>query len=207
VLAVFGDAAATPLAAMRAPHPPSVRDYHSVAFLLPSGQVAMAGWNNAAIEIFSPPYLHRGPRPVISAAPSSVDRGEEFTLESPQAATISKVVFVRPMAVTHETDTEQKVLELPFVRTGFSTFGTISTTGTVTDRFGVGNNFDALTFAQGNVGYGPSLFYYLRRDVTELTVTAPDGGPPHALAQQGYYMLFALNGDGVPSVAEWVRLQ
>jgi hypothetical protein len=90
---------------------------------------------------------------------------------------------------------------------GLSTFGTLATSGAVTDRFGVGNNFDALTFAPGNLGYGPTHFYYLRRDSISLRVTAPDGAPPHALAQQGYYMMFALNGDGVPSVAEWVYLQ
>ena len=89
---------------------------------------------------------------------------------------------------------------------GFSTFGTIDTSGPVTDRFGVGNNFDALTFAPGNRGYGPNLFYYLRRDITGLRVTAPDGGPPHSLAQQGYYMMFALSRDDVPSVAKWVYL-
>ncbi len=63
---------------------------------------------------------------------------------------------------------------MPFIRTGFSTFGTIATNGTVTDRFGVGNNFDALTFAPGNHGYGANLFYYLRRDATGLTLTAHD---------------------------------
>jgi hypothetical protein len=89
---------------------------------------------------------------------------------------------------------------------GFSTFGTIDTSGTVTDRFGVGNNFDALTYAPGNLGYGPKHFYYLRRDAVRLRVTAPAGNPPHAVAQQGYYMLFALNGSGVPSFAEWVYL-
>ena len=75
----------------------------------------------------------------------------------------------------------------------------------MTDRFGVGNNFDALTFAPGNLGYGPKHFYYLRRDITGLTVTAPDGAP-HSLAQAGYYMMFALNKQGVPSVAKWLRL-
>jgi hypothetical protein len=234
---------------------PSVRDYHSVALLLPSGQVAMAGWNNISIEIFDPPYLYRGTRPVIASAPSSVQRGQSFEIGSPDAATITKVVLARPMAVTHQTDTEQKILEMPFIRTGFSTFGTINTNGTVTDRFGVGNNFDALTFAPGNHGYGPNLFYYLRhdsngfstfgtintngtvtdrfgvgnnfdaltfapgnhgygpnlfyylrRDVTGLTLTAPDGGPPHSLAQQGHYMMFALNNNGVPSVAKWIYL-
>jgi hypothetical protein len=382
---------------------PSIRDYHSVALLLPSGQVAMAGWNNTSIEIFDPPYLHRGARPTISSVPASLQHEQDFLLESPDAATIDKVVLVRPMAVTHQTDTEQKVLELPFIttgestfgtiesdgtvtdrfgvgddfdaltfvngnlgfganlfyylrhdasgfstfgtietdgtvtdrfgvgnhfdaltfaaadlgygpnlfyylrhdasgfstfgtietdgtvtdrfgvgdhfdalafvntnlshgpnllyylrhdasgastlgtiatngavtdrfgvgtglhaltfvngnagfgpnllyylrrdNTGISTFGTISSTGSVTDRFGVGNNFEALTYANGNVGFGPKRFYYLRRDITGLTVTGPEGGPPHALAQHGYYMLFALNKQGVPSVAEWVRLQ
>jgi len=47
---------------------------------------------------------------------------------------------------------------------GFSTFGTISTSGAVTDRFGVGIHFDALTFAAPTVGYGPNLLYYLRHD-------------------------------------------
>ena len=143
---------------------PSIRDYHSVALLLPSGQVAMAGWNNTSIDIFDPPYLHRGPRPVISAAPSAIQRGQDFQIDSPQAATITKVVLARPMAVTHQTDTEQKILDMPSVPVGFSTFGTIDTNGTVTDRFGAGNNFDALTFAAEDLGYGPNLFYYLRHD-------------------------------------------
>ena len=157
---------------------PSIRDYHSVALLLPSGQVAMAGWNNTAIEIFSPPYLYQGLRPVISAAPSSVQRGQSFVVDSPDAATISKIVLVRPMAVTHQTDTEQKVLELPHVPIGFSTFGTIATDGAVTDRFGVGSDVDALTFVPGDLGYGPKLFYYLRHDAVGFSTfgTISTGG-------------------------------
>lgn len=91
---------------------PSARNYHSVAVLLPSGQVAMAGWNNTKIELFSPPYMFAGPRPVISGAPGTVHHGRNFTLTSPNAETITKVVLVRPMAVTHQTDTEQKVIEM-----------------------------------------------------------------------------------------------
>jgi hypothetical protein len=95
---------------------PSVRNYHSVAILLPSGKVMMAGWNNTKIEIFSPPYLFNGPRPVISVAPTLVHHNANFFIESPQAASIVKVVFVRPMAVTHQTDSEQRVIEaLPFM--------------------------------------------------------------------------------------------
>jgi hypothetical protein len=157
---------------------PSIRDYHSVALLLPSGQVAMAGWNNTSIEIFNPPYLYRGARPVISSAPSSVQRGQSFQVDSADAATIEKVVLVRPMAVTHQTDTEQKVVELPHVPIGFSTFGTIATDGSVTDRFGVGSDCDALTFVPGDVGYGPNLFYYLRHDAASFSTfgTISTGG-------------------------------
>lgn len=99
---------------------PSIRDYHSTGILLPSGQVMMAGWNNTKIEIFNPPYLFRGDRPTISAAPDTVHHGAEFTIESPDAHCISKVVFIRPMAVTHQTDTDQRIIELKCPRRGGS---------------------------------------------------------------------------------------
>jgi hypothetical protein len=117
-------------------------------------------------RIFDPPYLFRGPRPVVTGAPRSVSRAQAFEVESPDAATIAAVVLARPSAVTHQTDTEQKILDLPFTRTGFFTFGTIATSGAVTDRFGVGNDVEALTFAAPDLGYGPNLFYFLRRDAS-----------------------------------------
>lgn len=141
---------------------PSIRDYHSVAMLLPSGQVMMAGWNNTSIEIFDPPYLFRGPRPVIAIAPVLVHHGQQFVIESPDAPSIVRVVLVRPMAVTHQTDTQQKVLEMPYIHD--------------------------------------------HAHPSRLTLTAPHGGHPHSLAQQGYYMMFAINHDGVPSVATWIYL-
>src|SRR5207237_1254423 len=45
---------------------------------------------------------------------------------------------------------------------GRSTFGTISATGTVTDRFNTGTNFNELAFAATDVGLGANYFYYLR---------------------------------------------
>ena len=141
---------------------PSVRDYHSMALLLPSGKVMMAGWDNSAIEIYSPPYLFGGARPTIASAPPLVHHGQSFVIESPDAPSIVRVVLVRPMAVTHSTDTEQKVLEMPYIH----------------------------DHAHPN----------------RLTLTAPHGGHPHSLAQQGYYMMFAINNNGVPSVAKWIYL-
>jgi hypothetical protein len=89
--------------------------------------------------------------------------------------------------------------------TEFSTFGTIATNGTVADLFGVGNNFDALTFAPETSAAGPKHFYYLRRDSIRLRMTVADGTSPHALAPERYYMMFVVNSNGVPS-ARRVRL-
>lgn len=99
------------------------KQYHSVAVLLPSGKVmatggALAGGGSRAIELFTPPYLFRGARPTISSATAFFHHGQTFQVESPEAADIQKVVLVRPMAVTHQTDTEQRVLDVDFRRSG-----------------------------------------------------------------------------------------
>ena len=62
------------------------REYHSTALLLPDGRVLMAGGgqlpgratNIYNGEIYSPPYLFKGARPTISAAPSLVQYGVEL---------------------------------------------------------------------------------------------------------------------------------
>ena len=141
---------------------PSIRDYHSVSVLLPSGKIMMAGWFNATIEIFSPPYIFHGSRPTIARAPESVRYGQGFIVESPDAAQIGKAVLVRPMAVTHQTDSSQRVIEVSF-----------------------------------HVDY---------THPDRLVLTAPTGGDSHALAPPGYYMLFILDREDVPSVAKWIHL-
>jgi hypothetical protein len=97
--------------------------------LLPSGKVAATGGSNYGngsnvIEIFSPPYLFEldgslAARPVITSAPALVHHsGGTFAVESPEAADIERVVLVRPMAVTHQTDSEQRVIRMRFTRAG-----------------------------------------------------------------------------------------
>ena len=140
------------------------RDYHSVSLLLPSGKVLMAGWDNSNIDIYSPPYLFNGPRPAIRTAPTIIGYGQRFTIEVPESQEIDRIVMVRPMAVTHQTDSEQRVIELSF--------------------------------------FNPRM----RGQRDTLSLVAPDGEGLHALAPPGYYMLFALNHSGVPSVAKWIRL-
>jgi FtsP/CotA-like multicopper oxidase with cupredoxin domain len=98
------------------------RLYHSVALLLPDGRVITAGSNphrrddELRLELYHPPYLFRGPRPSIESAPASVTYGERFEIHTPQADDIHWVQLIRPMAVTHSCDNEQRLVDLPISR-------------------------------------------------------------------------------------------
>lgn len=94
-----------------------VRQYHSFALLLPDATVLSAGGDgHPDMEVFTPPYLFKGQRPVIRACPTEALYGTQFNVQTPDEPHITSVVLVRPMAVTHQLDTEQRVIRLPFVR-------------------------------------------------------------------------------------------
>jgi hypothetical protein len=140
---------------------PEARGYHSSSFLLPDGRVMSTGDNpgngswNHNVSIYTPPYLLKGARPRIT---SVIDKEwkygdtQRITVDRP----IAKAELIRPAAVTHSSDPNQRYVDLP------------------------------LSVDGANV---------------DLNVTAnPNLAPP------GWYMLFAVDGNGVPSVAEWVHL-
>ena len=82
---------------------PRYRGYHSTALLLPDGRVLSAGGdiNSHNAELFSPPYLFKGPRPTVTAPPSNITYGQPFVVQTPDAASISAVTLVRLSTVTH----------------------------------------------------------------------------------------------------------
>jgi hypothetical protein len=140
---------------------PEERGYHSTAFLLPDGRVMTTGDNpgngtwNHDVSVYTPPYLLKGQRPTIT---SVIDT--EWTYGDTQRITvdrpIAKAELIRPAAVTHSSDPNQRFVDLPLSVDG--------------------NNVDL------NVTSNPNL------------------APP------GWYMLFAVDANGVPSVAKWVHL-
>jgi hypothetical protein len=142
------------------------RLYHSTAVLLPDGRVLSAGGGQPAggpgdsdhptAEIYSPPYLFRGARPTITSAPDSAGYGQTFFVQTPNAASITKVSLVRLSSVTHSFNQNQR--------------------------------FNRLNFTQAAGG---------------LNVAAPADGN---LCPPGHYMLFILNGNGVPSVAKIIKI-
>ena len=144
------------------------RLYHATALLLPDARVAVAGHDgflnmpqpNASryeIETFSPPYLFRGPRPVIASAPASVAYGTSFSIDVDNPSRIVSVALLRGASVTHQTNTDQRYVALALNQSGPRT----------------------------------------------LSLQAPPHG---GIAPPGYYMLFVVDANGVPSEATWVRV-
>ncbi|MGY0491714.1 radical copper oxidase GlxA [Streptomyces sp. WG-D5] len=104
------------------------RNYHSEALLLPDGRVASFGsdplYDNQQntklghfeqrMEIFTPPALHRGggQRPVLGAGPKDVPASGKVTFRTKDADGIVKARLMRPSAVTHTTDVEQRSIAL-----------------------------------------------------------------------------------------------
>ncbi|MGX6600614.1 galactose oxidase-like domain-containing protein [Micromonosporaceae bacterium Da 78-11] len=146
------------------------RNYHAEAILLPDARVVTlgsdplydpsgknAGTFEQRIEIYSPPYLFKGPRPVLAGAPGEMSRGATVHVSTPDARRVGSARLVRPSAVTHVTDTDQRSVALMVKRTG---------------------------------------------DGVDLTLAGPAG-----LAPPGWYMLFLVDDQGVPSVARWIRVR
>ena len=136
------------------------RMYHSTAILLPDGRVLSAGQDDGPFdrygEIFSPPYLFLGPRPVVAGCPDRVASGAQLHFDSPDAADLTEVVLIRPGSSTHGIDADQRSVPVPF-------------------------------------------------QVSGTTVTAQVPANLHRVPP-GYWLLFVLNGAGVPAVAPWLRI-
>jgi hypothetical protein len=140
---------------------PMPRTYHSTAFLLPDGRVMAFGDNpgngtfDLHISMYSPPYLYQGARPQVTGLNSNFwgyGGTATFTVNAP----ITKAELIRPEAVTHSSDPNQRFVDLPMTVNG--------------------NN------------------------ITVNLTSNPNIAPP------GWYMLFALGANGVPSVATWVHV-
>src|SRR5436190_691557 len=112
------------------------RTYHNTAVLLPDGRILIGGnapisnsyafthnwpggfsnnFRDPSFEIYSPPYLFWGQRPTISAVSPSIRSGSTFTISTPDAASIAKVVMMRNTALTHVIDADQRTVVLPIL--------------------------------------------------------------------------------------------
>ena len=108
------------------------RDYHSGGLLLPDGSVLTLGGNplfgnkedtepqtfNQEIDLYFPPYMFRGARPGITAAPAILRRGHSYLIKISQASSIRYLRLMRPDNPTHVTDVNERSIAVPFASAG-----------------------------------------------------------------------------------------
>jgi hypothetical protein len=134
------------------------RWYHSSALLLPDGRVMVSGGDDQTTgEIYSPPYLFQGTRPVIQSVPKIIQYGQSFSLSFTSTTATNRVLLIRNSCVTHSVNMEQRYVRVADLTNGSGTF----------------------------------------------TVSGPATGN---IAPPGYYMLYVVNQNGVPSVSAMVHV-
>jgi hypothetical protein len=108
---------------------PVPRHDHSTALMMPNGEVWVMGGNRVelintvsqldrgaavpVLESYKPPYLFKGPRPVIKNAPHKLHYGKNFKLRV-TGGEIGSIAILRTGPITHNWTWGNRYVELPF---------------------------------------------------------------------------------------------
>jgi hypothetical protein len=169
------------------------RQDHSTVALLPDGTVLAMGGNRTDLvpgnpdagvpvaQVYYPSYLFKGPGPVIEEAPENIAYGRPFDVEvSGGSRRIESVVVIRMGPVTHNWDWDNRYVSLAF-------------------HAGRGG-------AREDRNRGENAGEDKNRDKNERERVVVKAPAAPGLAVPGYYLLFVVDEEGVPSVAMRVHL-
>lgn len=213
------------------------RLYHSTAILLPDARVLVAGsdleWNlppfdvaQTDLEVYSPPYLFRGPRPSFvddGVRPHlGASYGEDVTVfvDGPD---ISEAVLVRCGTATHSFSSDQRLIELTITARSHLPPALGSAIAAADLAVGMLRNSTRrllppswqparrwpsrplpLPLPRRLTSRWPPMERPPRAASTQrLTLRLPPDGH---VAPPGFYLLFVLSPDRVPSTGRFVRL-
>ncbi len=99
------------------------RHYHSVAILMPNGNIWTAGSNGPSeegggreqrIEVYEPEYADEDNRPTITSVTDNIGFGMAFEVNTPQANAIARVALIRCGSCTHGYNPDQRYVSVSF---------------------------------------------------------------------------------------------
>lgn len=107
------------------PAMPIERRYHSTGLLLPNAKILMAGGRvpdggdieddtERRLSILTPAYLLDGAQPVITNSPTEITYEETFQITLNGNYPIDSIALMKPGAVTHGNNMDQRYVELNF---------------------------------------------------------------------------------------------
>jgi galactose oxidase len=154
------------------------RGYHSSALLLPDMRVLLGGGTgDPSFEIWSPPYLFRGARPVVQRVQRAVSYGESFDITTPDADLIESVLLLRTPSPEHGNDSDQRALKLEFSR---SDEDTVTATAPPSGKAAPPGTYYLVVNKKSLQGPIPSVARMVdvgRTDLTDALQPFPDDAP------------------------------
>ena len=89
-----------------------------------AGDVVVYSTNNQGVrfdrrvEVYHPPSQFRANRPAFATLPRRMGRGKAALVSTTSTRSIRSVVLDHPSAITHTSDVDQRMIDVPFTQLG-----------------------------------------------------------------------------------------
>jgi hypothetical protein len=191
------------------------RLYHNEAILLQDGRVLVSGSDpenldgkyaqEYRVEVFIPPYLMGLNEPLSINVSQQVTYAAASNSSSSAAASNSTGIFANSTqaAAAAQPCGQRPVFNIDANHTDWA-YGQTYTFTMVCGSVGKVSLMSAVSSTHGNSMGQRTLFPSWSCSGNTCTVTAPPNG--HVAGGPGWFMMFVMGSNGVPSIAEWVRI-
>ncbi len=182
------------------------RLYHNEAILLQDGRVLVSGSDpenldgkyaqEYRVEVFIPPYL------MALNEPLAINVSQQVSYQGATSSN-SSAPYANSTTSSNSTCGARPVFNLAANNTDWA-FGGSYTFTMSCGSVGKVSLMGSVSSTHGNSMGQRTIFPAYSCSGSTCTVTAPPNG--HVTGGSGWYMMFVMGANGVPSIAEWIRI-